>query len=412
MKRKKDILPVNVKLPVTSWAHVARCNPEASLGSVLERTASSHDPIFIFKKDGTFLGLVSPLQSLYMHHLPLTTIVRSCAFHPPYLHGGDGLTVAAAHMSSTRLYTLPVFDDRAIVGVVRANDIFHCILHQTALLSRVVERLCIHAPITIKHTATVGDVYTLMRRKGVSRMVVVNDSGTLVGIVCRSDLKPVLIRPSPRQRFSKSSGDTGESAFDAEEIKRNDNPIETVYQKQIVSAPVTWSMTDIITHLIRSGKSSIILTDARYHPVGFISTRDLLLAIAALPTTREIPISIEKPDGVHALTVVTIYELLREFGDKLQQRVPVKRISVSFKEAKSTQGFPVEFETTLITALSYEDQLVSQAKARNLTASLSEAIKRISKQQRRTHRKTVTERNDPIIPKLPRAKRINITTNR
>jgi len=95
----------------------------------------------------------------------------------------DNLTSARAEMEVGVVRHLPVVDDRKrLVGVVSDRDL----LHVRAATKHVADVMTHHV-ITILPDAPAAEAASLMLNERISSVLVVDDGGTLVGVVTQTD---------------------------------------------------------------------------------------------------------------------------------------------------------------------------------------------------------------------------------
>ncbi len=369
---------------VESLDTIKRTTPDEALGSILGMSSSSHDPIFIFDKHNTFLGLVSPYLALYQRRLPYTAKAATVRVMPPVITVDTDLLTVVGHMLSTRLYTLPVFDThKQMIGMVRAVRIFQYIIASKELLDEVSQQLVVKRPHLIRNDVLVKDAYQQLRQENTSRLLVVDADKKLIGILTRNDLKRVFIAPSPRQRFSKSSGNVGQGMFDEEELKRSDLSIKKFIKTNVFTGSETTPIAEAIKKLARSKRNSIVLINTFLRPAGLISYRDILLAISKLGNVQEIPIVMEKPQYVNQSIVSQISHMLTDMAAKINMIMPVKRIEISFKEGRNEVGKPTLTQSTLKALFYTRDSFVATVSNRNILISVHEALHKITNMVRR-----------------------------
>lgn len=135
----------------------------------------------------------------------MTTQVRNV-----YL--GSPVKLIADELDAGRISAMPVLDDEAnVVGVVSEADLLHKITYQDdteewprlfrrhrvdrAKAEGLAARDLMTAPaVTISPNASVVEAALLMEQRHIKRLPVVNDLGSLVGIVSRGDLVRLFLR--------------------------------------------------------------------------------------------------------------------------------------------------------------------------------------------------------------------------
>jgi len=77
-------------------------------------------PTGVYVLEGSrFKGLVVPYQARYQHDFLYTKLVTSGLVVPPHITEKTPLYEVAGHMLSTRIYNLPVFDEKKrVIGPV------------------------------------------------------------------------------------------------------------------------------------------------------------------------------------------------------------------------------------------------------------------------------------------------------
>src|SRR5690606_23736425 len=106
---------------------------------------------------------------------------------------------------------------------------------------------------------TVKDIFHLLRTKGISRIVLTDENDRVAGIVTRSDIKTVFLRPINRPRYPRISENQKTHIFDHEEIYRLDDPISRYAQTNVFTISESKKMREILKTLIESEQRSIVI---------------------------------------------------------------------------------------------------------------------------------------------------------
>jgi len=115
------------------------------------------------------------------------------------LHLGDNLRAAVEHFRRGNYCCLPALDsDGRLVGIVTDRDVRQAlnspfVLHERRqderLLNQVLVEVCMTPdPITVRPETPVYEAARLMRTRKIGGLPVLDDAGTLVGIVTETDL--------------------------------------------------------------------------------------------------------------------------------------------------------------------------------------------------------------------------------
>jgi len=378
--------PFDISSYISSIDDVTTSEADDTLGSVMPLLQSSHSPLFVFTKENEFLGLISPYVALYTHRYPYTTKVSSIATQPPYITKETQLYDVATFMLETRVYSLPLFDNnKQIVGVIDSKDIFQNLIKDKDLLTFLSSTIKAHTPITANDNSSVENIFQIMRDKNVSRVVLIDDNGVLSGIVSRKDLHNAFMKPTAKQRFGKNDTAQTDRAFDAEKESRGDDPIEKYATSNVHTLRSDTNQEEIIKQLIESEHNSIVLIEKYQKPVGFLSMRDILAGLELLEPKETINIIMTKPThNVSKDDVKEAEEILSLFGKKMNKRIAIEKIEVTFEEPKTPDENSIIFNTTLIVSPVAGLKIVSKTKNSSFIDGIHAAIAQIEKQERRS----------------------------
>ncbi|MCK4473834.1 CBS domain-containing protein [Candidatus Parcubacteria bacterium] len=371
--------------------NIARCVPETTLGSALSMIKSSHEPVFVFNDNfnndnNEFLGLVQPYYVLFKKRLPYTTKVKSVIITPPDISDSTPFYKIADFMVATRIYFLPILNDKnEIKEIISAKNMLKEILKKPDIFSQIAQKIKIQKAHTANINSTVKDVYKLLREKGTTRVVLVNDKNKLVGITVRKDIEDAFIKPTDKQRSSSRKGKPINYSFDQERATRFNVPISKFCTRNVLSNKKLLGIENSLKKMIDQEKNSIVLVDKNNFPCGIISIRTILKAMAKFRPKREISIIFKKPlKTTPDYEIEKIYNLIEKFGQKIDKRAPVKEIKINFKKSKNPAGNIILFNIMLLMELFSGKIFVAEVKERKLIIGLAEAVKRIEKQIRRS----------------------------
>lgn len=380
--------PITIKPYITSLDGIVRSTADTLLGSVLSQGGSSHEPVFVFDDADAFIGLVAPFETVFGSNHPPTTKLSSLTVMPPTITAETPVHQVAEFMLAAKVYTLPVTDaDGGMVGVVRAVDILGEMKTNPALLEFVSEHIAKHDPITAPINAVVKDVFHTLKERGVSRMILTSDTGTLAGIVTRGDLLPSQLKPADRERVADEGTQAGLRSATGEKEYRLEEPVTKYATTLVDTKRADTPVPKLISHLLDSEHNNVVLVDADNKPVGFLSTRDMLLALTKLRPQTSINIMLKKPsDAVTDEELDKATQYLEQWAQKLNVRMPIQKIELTSQEPKNTAGVTKKFNVTLIVTPDGGSPLVADVKDRDYLDGIREATNRIETQQRRSER--------------------------
>lgn len=371
---------------LSSLDTIIKGDEEETLGSALSLVNSSHSPVFIFNNEKKFLGLLSPYKTIYSKSYPYTTKATTAMFSPPNIIKETPLYRVAEHMISTKVYTLPIFDNHEeLLGVIRAKDILQGLMNDHGLMSSISKLIKPHDPITSLADSTVGDIYQKLKKERISRIILVDDEEKLLGIVSRGDLLKAFIKPTSKQRFAGGGTARGFYSAEGEKKSREEKPISKYYITLVNSLSEDSPKNKIVSALIESGHNSIVLVDKYNKPSGFLSIRDLLDAIAKFKPLSDIPLMMQNPSGaVGDKELEDAKKYLNLFGKKLRKSMKIDKIEVTTQESKNVHGQTIEFDTSVIVTPIAGKPVIATAKQRIFLDSIKDAIVLIEKQHRQS----------------------------
>ncbi|MEK7510075.1 MAG: CBS domain-containing protein [Patescibacteria group bacterium] len=374
-----DIDIRSILIPATK---VLRASPEDTLDHALAKTQSSHDAVFVFNEEDKFLGFVSPSYAFFRKRYPYTTKIKSCLVNPPHITDSTSIFQIAEFMVATGIYTLPVFQGERISGLITAKSILRVLEQNQSFFSQVARVLKPENPVTTPSTSSAQTIYTLMREKKISRVVLVGTSGRVDGIVSRRDLQFLLAKPGPRQRIKTGGkGFSRSYVFGIEKESRLNVPVAPFAQRNVLLEDMSTGKENILERLINSEKNSIVIVDKDNRPTGIISIRVLLQALVFLKPELQIPVIIKNAGHLRHLEVQWVKELAYKLGIKLSKRSPIERIEIAIKESKDPVGRPDEFELAFHILFFSGNTLIASGKDRDFKKAVRKTIQRIKRQQ-------------------------------
>ena len=362
-----------------------QCTKEETIGSALAMIESSHEPVFVFSKDKKFLGLVAPYYTLFRKRFPYTTKVESVIMSPPKINPSTPAYEIAAFMTSTRIYALPVFKNlHQITGVITAKNLIRDLLKDREAFNKIIGNIEITKAVTAPSSSMVREVYKLLRQKGTTRVILVDEKGKLNGIVSRKDIEKAFIRPTNKQRYSTRKGTPVNYSMDQETITRFDVPVSKFCVSSILFSEKNSGIDKALRKMIEADQNSIVLIKSNRVPQGIISKRNILKAIAKTKPEREISIIMQKPrKEITDYEKTKIYNLIQKFAKKMDKISSVRQVRINFKKSKTPAGGTILFNIILQIDFYSGKHFIAEAKDRKVETGIREAIKKIEKQERR-----------------------------
>lgn len=355
----KDLLKTDNLLTVT---------PDASLAQALAKLRSSHDAVFVVD-DKRLLGLISPYHVLFHAKVPPQAKVKNCLFSPPKLKLHTKLPQIARHMLESKVYYLPVFDEADHwLGIVTKGHVLQT-LHKNPQPPTLFANLFKPKRLTIvKETTTLGEARNLMKKSGVSRLIVTNDTDVLRGILTRYDLRQAFSTPKSSQKFLSRSGN---------KMRSSSQEIRPYIKKHVITARHDDSFPKILSLLIENDIGSVVLVSPGFKPICIISVRDILRVLAAQrkPFVGKLQIS---GDALPKSTLAL--QLLRQSFTRLHKKDNRLNLNALIKVEKNAQGLPSRYSIGLTATHLHAPRANAKSISPDWQVALRLAIKKIEAQ--------------------------------
>lgn len=358
-----------------------------SIRKLSSLTNSSHDGVLVFDKQNKYKGITAIYHLLYKNTIPLENTIASFILYPPHFTVDSTIWDVMQAMISLHIYTLPLFDENhQLIGVIKAKRIIKELINDKQMFLAVEKYLRIKDIIITEESASIKDVYTIIRKGHKTRVIVVSKKGTLQGILSRRDIYLSQLSPAPDERYKKSGGKKPTSFFDRDWPKKLDRPVKTFMTRNVLTVSEKVSWKTIITKLISSDANTIVFVDTSNIPQGIISVRDILMACLESQPEKKIPIIItDRKKSLHAFQLLELEDLLTSFTTKISKKRPVKQVQLILDTIKQTKQSIKQFEVTIHVTLEYGKILRSKSKTYTLRKGVRESQQKIEKIFNRDH---------------------------
>ena len=183
--------------------NIIRARKGDALSSIGSKLSSTHDSAFVFDDDDKYLGIINPYYCYIKTNFPAQTKVENCLVHAPKINFNDNLPRVARMMIESKIHYLPVFDDLKFAGIISARRLIEAALNQGLYKFPINGAISVKKPIvTLNIEATLGAAMAIFKESKVSKLVIVDKSGRLKGVLTFFDLIDLLIRPKQKPSFN------------------------------------------------------------------------------------------------------------------------------------------------------------------------------------------------------------------
>ncbi|MGC9079230.1 MAG: CBS domain-containing protein [Nanopusillaceae archaeon] len=233
------------------------------------------EDIVITNNKGKYIGLVSNEKALRYLNKPETNIEKIMIKIKP-LKTKDIVEIIEK-MINSNLRSIIVEEDGKIV-VYSIFDILKTIINDKKILEKIKIEDFSGNVYTIDEKDTIDKAIGIMKHKGVSRLIVVNEKGEAIGILSLSDiLRYLLIKDNEKLRTP--------------ELTDLEVEVRSIINRQLIFANKNDSIEKVIDLLIRNRIFSVPVLD-NGKPVTIITAKDILIHYLQLKKEEEINITV------------------------------------------------------------------------------------------------------------------------
>lgn len=342
--------------------NIFKIAPDKTLSQALSTLKTSHDAAFVFEKN-KYLGVINPYYSIIKTSLPGNAKIEHYLFHAPRIKQNDSVAKAARLMIESKVHYLPVFNEREdFVGITSARRLFDLFKSSTAFDQNLGEfiKKKNQSLLTVYDTDFVSSAVQIFKKRKVSKLVVINKSMKLYGILTYYDLIHYLI--TPRKKIHRGDRDGVRSEFSHQKVK---NLAKTYVLTLTKSAHVREALNLILDKKI----GSVVVVDEGKTPIGIITTRDLLNLLIRHHREKRLEITAKNLSRASRAIVQQFTGQFRHWINKLPN---IQRAKLFVKEEK--QGGL--FKTVLSLTPQKGKKKIISGEGKNLTKVLSDIKKK------------------------------------
>lgn len=339
-----------------------------SLASALAQLRSSHDAVFVLEKD-RLLGIINPYHVLYRSRFPARTKVKNCLFHPPKIKISTPLTKVAKLMVDSKVYYLPVVDDKGkMLGIVSYRRLLEW-LKSKKDLSSFSKLLRPKKLVTIEENLTIGQARTLMKPGGTSRLMVINKVNKLIGILTRFDLREALAEPQMSQKFLSRVGN---------KLKVSRQPIKPYVKKEVVTIKRSTPLKQVLRLMLNKEIGSVAIVNDQHQPIGIISTKDWLTSLAEFEDSQISRLIVSLPNEFGDQAELT--RLVQNKLNQLEKKIKIIKFTVQVKLEFNRKGKVSRYQVLVTAKPAGKLAVASQVKGYDWRKVVREALSKVEVQ--------------------------------
>jgi len=250
---------------------IIKVSPDDHLSKVLNKLSTSHDAAFVFDDEEKYMGIVSPYFTMIKSSLPANTKVEHCLTHTAKIYLNYPLSKVCELFIQSKIHYLPVFDNESkkFLGIISARRILSY-FKDLSIFKVKVENIINkrwQGLITVFEDDTITQAIHLFKTKKISKLIVINHEKKLKGVLSYYDLIHLMVSP-------KYSSHHGERAN--EKISFYNYRVKNFAKSYVLTLSKERHLIEVINLIVNKKIGSVIIIDNERHPLGIITTRDIL----------------------------------------------------------------------------------------------------------------------------------------
>ncbi|SEH57068.1 CBS domain-containing protein [Halopenitus malekzadehii] len=158
----------------------------------------------IVTEDGDYAGVVGEKQ-LIRSRMGDDTKVSAVMKPAPEIALREDIREAARLLIEGNVKIAPVYDGEKLDGIITEDAILEAVID--SFDANTVEQVYTADVVTIGEKEHVGQAINRLRKHGISRLPVLNENGSLTGVVTTNDIVDFVVRDQDRQGSGDRAGD-------------------------------------------------------------------------------------------------------------------------------------------------------------------------------------------------------------
>jgi len=289
-----------------------------SVSKVVNYLEKSNFPAIV-TQGKKYFGLVD-LRTIQNHpNKDFTKIkVGAISEKAPRLILGDSLDQVVNKCFSTRFKALAVVDNyNNVVDMFALSDIISVLIDGNMIPNKNVAEVMTSPVVTAKNDSTIAQVITMMRSRGLRRLVIVDNTNKIKGILSARDITEYAKLPKERNPI-----------MSAHKYSFRTLPVDSMVNTKVETIKPSDKLKSSIQFMSNKNISSLIVVD-RGKPIGIITLRDILHSYLVSRKVHEITIS--GLSGFDKNYQQEIINLAEPYYKKIKKRFDIKGLSLHIK---------------------------------------------------------------------------------
>jgi len=308
---------------------------DTRLGKVRSRFTEDNPKGIIVTRDGEYEAVLSERELLQSHvedDAKVRALVKPSRAAPaPKVHRHEDVRETARVLVEGGVKVAPVFEGETLWGIVSVDAILEAVLDNLDALT--VGDIYTPDPVVIDESGTLGQAINRLREHGISRLPVIDEDGSLTGVVTTHDLTDVVVRQNDKMTTGNREGDS---------TRILDIPVFDIMSSPVSTVTVDETVEDAVRTMLEADLGGLVVVpegnDERV--TGVLTKTDVL---RALTFTEEdhLDVQISNVSLLDTLTREEIRDAITQVVDKYQA-MDVLHVNVRFQRHKEKlRGTPL-----------------------------------------------------------------------
>ncbi len=228
------------------------------------------------------------LYLAYLHDLLLSSNpdahVDQYMFKPYAIQETTPTIDAIVELIDSGQRAAPVIDTTgALVGIITEYDLMKRGAESRILKETKVRRVMTRDPVTVRETASIGNVRSLMRKNNIGRVLVVDEMSKLLGIVTRGDILRKIYKPQQRMTVGE---------FKGEKATRMEQPVALIMTTPVIAADIDTNLAEVARLLQEHNIRGVPIVRDR-EPRGMVTILDIMRYLRELREEAMVEVEIQ-----------------------------------------------------------------------------------------------------------------------
>lgn len=294
------------------------------------------DDYFVVADGKTYAGVVDSRVLRDFDGDPSKTKCITVAMKASALREGEADESVVEKLLATRTKVLPILDKYDhVIGAITRWSALELVKSAPALHAKKVSEIMSTPAVSIAASATIAQARSLMKARGVFRLVVLDEKSQAVGMVSSFDL-------STRAQVDPKDKRRQYYYFPTPKIRADAEPVSSIMSAPILSIDAGKTALEAVFLLQKHGVSSLAVTnDGKL--AGVLTSRDVFSACLVPQAANVRFVGLDKEEHIFKASLET---LASKYWDKLSTRLdlqPDDELILTVK-SKSTDGKRRQYE--------------------------------------------------------------------